>query len=204
MAEKVNLKCSKCGHIIRGMSRHVVFESGQQFTCWCDGVLNVHPQNKFWGWIPRLSREFYFRQNKNDVTESMIGFRQVALSNIGKVIQDSNYSLGDSGVVTAIGSDKYLYERELSDDFVEHFINETPILKFFGRKHKIQLDLQKDPSDLPRNEIGRAFNINISIKSPIDDSIIVSGLARVFSTGITSYEANIDFERVKRKYENFY
>jgi hypothetical protein len=127
---------------------------------------------KYWGWIPRLSRDFYIKQKNNNVCESAIGFKQAALSNIGEVLNDSKYCLGDSDDMTAIEEDKFLYDKEmfLSDNYIERLLK---------RPHKIQLILKKDRYTL---------DIDVSIKSPIDESVIISGLVKVYSTGIASYE----------------
>ena len=203
MFKKVNLKCPKCGHFIRNMiiDASVATESidkNQLFECWCGDMLRAEPTKNYWGWIPRLSHEFYFRQNKYDITESPVPFKHAILDDIGEVIKDSNSFLTNSGGVTPIGKDKYSLERDLSDDSLENFINGNTYLKRFGRKHEIILTLKRGDY---------TFDADISIRSPIDKSELISGLAQVYSTGIVEYHVTNAFEKPSQfKYSpfNFY
>jgi hypothetical protein len=123
---------------------------------------------KYWGWIPRLTRDFYIKnENNNGACGSLVSFEQATITDFDEIFLD----------LYSVVNNYYAAERSLSDHYLD---------AIFKRYHKVELIPTKNGDDL---------NIRISIKSPIGEVPILVGLANVHPNGIVLYELENGFKK---------
>jgi hypothetical protein len=113
----------------------------------------------YWGWIPRLTRDFYLKE-ENDFCTFPIPFDQANSGTLNNVLLEIYSEL--NGV--------YFGSALLSDLYLERVLN---------KKHKIELVPHKNTD---------GFDIDLLIKSPINNTIIFKRHAKIRSSGTVSYE----------------
>ena len=105
MLEEVDLKCPKCGHIIRNIQAETTAK-GQQFLCWCGGAFKAQPprpMNSYWGWIPALTHFFGIYEPGESYGSSSLNFEEAT-------IEDVRYTLD------------YSFQHEENDSYFDNVI----------------------------------------------------------------------------------